>query len=350
MLDLTIRLDEDRLELLRTVRSATDDKGRGGRRFDGAGDTWRLLAELGLLGVTADPGLGGGGGTVVDAAVVSLGLGETATEIPYAEGLAAASALSGVGGGARPAVRGHCDGSTRLIPVTPAGTGFRTVGGAAFAQLVAGAEVTLLVFDGQRPAPTLSVIPGVEPGTDVGTVSRGRYFSLADVAAGGKEEVIAEGDDARARWSRGSLLFRLLLAAELTGGERWLLQTADDYSRIRHQFGHPIGSYQGLQHVIVDMLAATEATELLVFDAADAWDDDPEGLLDLSSAALAFTRSSVHEVLQNCYCVLGGIGFMEEHAISKYSRTMLHRVSQLGPRSELHQSVGSRIRRMQWAS
>jgi alkylation response protein AidB-like acyl-CoA dehydrogenase len=350
MRDLTVRLDDERLELLRTVRSATDDKGLGGRHFGGAGDAWRQLAGLGLLGVTTPPELGGGGGTVVDAAVVSLGLGETATELPYAEGVAAASALTAAGGAAERAVRGHCDGTVRLIPVTPAGAGYRTVGGAGFAQQVDGTKITLLVYDERGSVPALSVLSGVQPGPPVQTAARAAYFSLADVGVpAGAGEAVAEGDDARARWSAAGLLFRLLSAAELAGGARWLVQMADEYSRVRHQFGHPIGSYQGLQHVIVDMLAAAEATELLVFDAFEAW-DAPEELLDQSGAALAFTRSSIHELLRDGYGVLGGIGFMEEHAISKYSRTMLHRLAQLGSRSELHEDVSSRIRRMQWAS
>src|SRR5262245_16531593 len=52
----------------------------------------------------------------------------------------------------------------------------------------------------------------------------------------------------------------------------------------RHQFGHPIGDFQGLQFMIADMAMRTEAARLLVYEANSLIDDDPHKELTLKGA------------------------------------------------------------------
>jgi alkylation response protein AidB-like acyl-CoA dehydrogenase len=43
------------------------------------------------------------------------------------------------------------------------------------------------------------------------------------------------------------------------------------YAKERHQFGKPIGSFQLIQEMIVDMIALTESSRLLAFRALRCW-------------------------------------------------------------------------------
>jgi hypothetical protein len=350
--DLAIELGDERLELLRTVRSVSEDSAKAGPATADGHSLWTQLAALDLLGVGVDADTGG---SAVDIGVIGLGLGAGNAEVPYAEAAAAAIGLGSAGGAAaRQALRGHCDGSLRLIPVNKNGGQVRTITGASFAQDVSGSDVpavTLLGYEQRDGKAALTLLSEVWLGPRVRTAARGVYRSLPspDWDHDGAE-LVAEGHDAEVLWDDIRSLNRLLCAAELTGGARWMLDTADAYSRVRHQFGHPIGSYQGLQHVLVDILAAVEASELLVFETLAAWGDggDEQEFHDLCPVACAFARRRLHAVMKDCYGVLGGIGFMEEHAVSAYNRTMLLRLSQVGSSIELNESASTRIRRRQW--
>jgi alkylation response protein AidB-like acyl-CoA dehydrogenase len=351
--DLTVELGDERLELFRTVRSVSEDSGRGGpATADGRG-LWAQLAALDLLGVGIEAATGG---TAVDIGVIGLGLGAGNAEVPYAEAAATAIVLSSArtATAAATALRGHCDGSLRLIPVSGNAGQLRTIAGASFAQDISGPDaptVTLVSYGQREGKAVLTVESDVTLGAPVSTAARAVYRTLEhDTKEHDAAELVAEGHEAQTLWDDIRSLNRLLCAAELAGGARWMLDTADAYSRVRHQFGHPIGSYQGLQHVLVDMLAAVEAAELLVFDALAAWGEEGDEVTfhDLCPVACAFVRRHLHAVMRDCYGVLGGIGFMEEHAVSTYNRTMLLRLSQLGSTIDLNESASNRIRSRQW--
>ena len=57
-------------------------------------------------------------------------------------------------------------------------------------------------------------------------------------------------------------------SAEAVGGARWCLDTAAEHARTRHQFGRPIGQFQGVKHRLADMLVAVEQAAASTWDAA----------------------------------------------------------------------------------
>ena len=46
----------------------------------------------------------------------------------------------------------------------------------------------------------------------------------------------------------------IALAHEMIGGAQHLLDTTVDYTKLRYQFGRPIGSFQGLKHRLAGLL------------------------------------------------------------------------------------------------
>lgn len=100
------------------------------------------------------------------------------------------------------------------------------------------------------------------------------------------------------------------------GEMQYRLEQAIGYARSRTQFGSPIGSFQAVQHRIVDMLIGTENSRHWLYETArklamgkDVTTDVAITKLLVSEAALA---SALHTV-----SVFGGYGYMAEYGFEK---------------------------------
>ncbi|MEZ5179808.1 MAG: acyl-CoA dehydrogenase [Acidimicrobiales bacterium] len=115
----------------------------------------------------------------------------------------------------------------------------------------------------------------------------------------------------------------VLAAAEAVGGASWCVETAAEWARQRHQFGRPIGQFQGVKHRCADMLVRLEAARAAVWDAAAALDGpDPWGPSAQVAVATAgaLALDAFVDDAKDCIQVLGGIGFTWEHDAHLYLR------------------------------
>ena len=122
--------------------------------------------------------------------------------------------------------------------------------------------------------------------------------------------------------SGGAALYSRLLdigavaiAADSLGGIERALDMAVDYSKVREQFGKPIGSFQALKHAAAEILSELEPGRALLWYAAYAQDAAPDAASRVASMAKArlcdvFMRGADRAVLMH-----GGIGFTWEHDI-----------------------------------
>jgi alkylation response protein AidB-like acyl-CoA dehydrogenase len=133
----------------------------------------------------------------------------------------------------------------------------------------------------------------------------------------------------------GSALFARLidvaavaLAADSLGGTERALEMAVDYSKVREQFGKPIGSFQAVKHMLADALVDVEGMRSTVYYAAwCAAADDPERAL-AASMAKAWCSDASARVMGTGLQVHGGIGFTWEHDMHLYvKRAQLDQVS-----------------------
>ncbi|MBT4161554.1 MAG: acyl-CoA/acyl-ACP dehydrogenase [Gammaproteobacteria bacterium] len=101
------------------------------------------------------------------------------------------------------------------------------------------------------------------------------------------------------------------LAHEMVGGAQRLLDTTIEYTKIRYQFGRPIGSFQGLKHRCADLLMELEfaraATHYAAFCLA-AGDGEPY----VSSMAKAMASETYMNAAKEAVQMRGGIGFTWE--------------------------------------
>jgi alkylation response protein AidB-like acyl-CoA dehydrogenase len=105
----------------------------------------------------------------------------------------------------------------------------------------------------------------------------------------------------------------LALAADQVGGAQRCLDMSVAYAKTRHQFGRPIGSFQAIKHMCVDMLTDVEWARSTVHRAA--WDASEESSEFAAHASLAKAQCSTTyaSVAASTIQVHGGLGFTWEH-------------------------------------
>ena len=115
----------------------------------------------------------------------------------------------------------------------------------------------------------------------------------------------------------------LMRSAEATGVAAHALELATAYAKERMAFGHPIGSYQAVQHKLVDMLVEVENARSLVYYAAWALDDASTEAAQAVAMAKAYSTDIAWNVTTNAIQVYGGIGFTWECDLHLYHRRAL---------------------------
>jgi alkylation response protein AidB-like acyl-CoA dehydrogenase len=112
----------------------------------------------------------------------------------------------------------------------------------------------------------------------------------------------------------------LALSAEGVGGTQWILDTAVAYAKSREQYGHLIGSYQGVAYPLVDRTLDLTSARSAVYNAAYAFDHRPDETREAVSMAKALVSDSYRQTGYTGVQTLGGIGFTWEHDMQLYFR------------------------------
>jgi alkylation response protein AidB-like acyl-CoA dehydrogenase len=121
--------------------------------------------------------------------------------------------------------------------------------------------------------------------------------------------LIGSPGDAAAILDRVLDVAAIALAAEQLGGA----QRALDYTKTRHQFGRPIGSFQALKHRMADLLMEVESLRSAVAYAASAVADDSDEVPAVASLVKAYASETYFHVAAEMIQMHGGIGFTWEH-------------------------------------
>lgn len=112
------------------------------------------------------------------------------------------------------------------------------------------------------------------------------------------------------------------VCAEAVGGMRKVLADTVEYCKQRQQFGLPIGSFQALQHRMVDMHMEVEQASAAVYLAVLNLDAEPAQRAKAVSAAKATIGRAARFVGQNAVQLHGGMGMTEELAIGHYFKRL----------------------------
>lgn len=113
---------------------------------------------------------------------------------------------------------------------------------------------------------------------------------------------------------------RTIVAALAVGIAEGAFRAAIQYSRVRKQFGRPIGDFQGIRFLLADMAARIAAASSLTMRAAEAVDEqEPSAGLFASMAKLVATETAVR-VASDAVQVLGGYGVMADYGVERFLR------------------------------
>lgn len=291
-------------------------------------DAWAAMAEMGLAGMLVPESAGGYGGTGFDITTIFEPVGKALAVEP----LLGSAMIGAVLGADDPLAEDVISGAVKVAP----------------ALWEVDSEVATKVVDG-KIAGRKSVVPhgGI---ADVFLVSAledgalGLYVvaakdatvtPYATIDGGGAAEVIfteapcrkLTDADGVARAEQAGIL---ALCAEAVGVMSELHDMTLEYLKTRKQFGQTLGSFQALQHRMVDMGIELEMTRSLVIKAAASLGTDRAGRY--VSMAKNLVGRAGQQISEEAIQLHGGIAMTWEAAVSHYAKRLTMIDVQLGDR------------------
>lgn len=301
-------------------------------------DIWRGFAEeLGILGAALPESVGGSGGGSVEVMVIAEELGRALVIEPFIDTVVVAGGLLQRSGAS-----------------TAAAVLERIAAGSAVVALAAGQPPVTAVRDGADwvlsgsasvvVAAPLATHLLIAADTGSGIALFLTEFDAASPPAGVEMHAYRTIDDRRAadlafdglRLSADAHIFddagpslqqaydegAAAVCAEAVGAMRRVLADTVDYCKQRQQFGTPIGSFQVLQHRMVDMHMELEQSVSATYLAVLNLDAEPDVRARAVSAAKVTVGRAARFIGQNAVQLHGGMGMTEELAIGHYFKRL----------------------------
>ncbi|MDQ8703899.1 acyl-CoA dehydrogenase family protein [Streptomyces sp. LHD-70] len=298
-------------------------------------ELWKTLAtEMGLAGLLVPEKLGGQGATHREAAVVLEELGRAVAPVPYlSSAVIATETLLGCAtdqrGGTQVAslleelANGRSVGALAVPFVTAPRAPFARVRRSADGRLhgriaaVADAAVADVLLVAAEDG-LYAVAADAEGVTVTPRTSFDLTRPLADIELDGAASGPALASDADGPVRRGLRAGAALLASEQLGVADWCLTETVAYTRDRHQFNRPVGSFQSLKHRLADLWLETVNARAAARNAADALATSSEESPLAASLAQAYCSPVAVHAAEEALQLHGGIGMTWEHPVHLY--------------------------------
>ncbi|GMN02367.1 acyl-CoA dehydrogenase family protein [Erythrobacter sp. MTPC3] len=301
------------------------------RKSEGGYDRarWESLAELGLIALAASEDAGGMGGSPVDLALVAEAIGKANAPDPLLEhGILPALLLDRGGangvletviGGQTIASLAWAERAQRYSLVAKgtkaheSGDSFTLSGEKTFV-IGAGIADLFIVTAELDGATACFLVPANADGLEV------RKYRLADGSIAGELKLTRAAASAKLDLDPGALAAvvsdtRLYAAAEMVGLGQRLLDDTIAYVKEREQFGVAIGSFQALQHRLVEAYAKIEQSRSMLYRAALTSREDTAAWQHAAAGAKAFIGENIDAVAREAVQMHGGMGITDELAI-----------------------------------
>ena len=324
------------------------------RSDSGASDSvWSTFAEMGLTAIALPEADGGFGGGAVDLMAAMEACGEALVVEPLLDnvGLAArlvsqagsteqrAALLPGVAAGTRRMAFAYLE-PGRRYETAPQGTTARAEGGGWILDgeksvaIGAPSADQLIVSARTGKGTSLFIVDRTAPGVTLNACRTVDGQRAADIRFTGVKlpaQALLGTADAAQPVIEDTLDFATaLLCADAIGAMKFANDTTLEYLKTRKQFGVAIGTFQALQHRMVDMYVVCEQARSMVIYAAAKVDQatDPVERRRAVSAAKIKVADAARQVSQESVQLHGGMGMTEEMKVSHCFRrltTITHR-------------------------
>ena len=311
---------------------------------------WATMADMGLTGLPFSPDYGGFGGGAVDLMGVMEAAGDALLVEPY---------LATVGLGAQFVARAGSDAQKKAVlpqvvegklklafAHTEKGARYNLAKVAAQAKKAAGGWAITgekFVVLGAPAADKLVVSANTDKGLSLFLVEKNAveakaYVTLDEQRAG---DLVLSGTPGELIGTEGGALpvieeivdfATALICAEAVGAMKFACDTTLEYLKTRKQFGVPIGTFQALQHRMVDMYVAQEQARsmaCLACSKVDAPSDARDRSRSVSAAKIKIADACRH-ISQEAIQLHGGMGMTEEMKVSHSFRRLTMIAQQFG--------------------
>ena len=298
------------------------------------------FAELGWLGMLAPEAAGGGGLSLLEAAVVIEEFGYAAVPAPLLVNNIAADLMSN--GDAEEGVQDHlarlCAGD-RLYTVSEASrrrdrpahggdaaspalsaSGGKVSGVVPLVPFAGSAEFVLapLTVDGEPAFAAVSLAGARREEVELLDRSTYRNVHIEDASLD-SSLVLARGDKAEALHDRCDALVTALSLIELAGMMQRTLEMTCQYITNRVQFGRPIATFQAARHRAAELLMRTETTRWAAYHAIWRFENDPADTDEIWLAKHWAIRAA-DLVYQNSHLLHGGVGVGMEYPLHLFTQ------------------------------
>ena len=315
-------------------------------------EKWQTFAELGWLSIPFAEEHGGFGGSPVDAMLVMEEFGKGLVLEPYLATVVLFGGLLHKGASADlqaeyipRIIDGSCQGAFAYLErqsrfeladvkttATAAGEGYTLNGekvvvfnGANADHFIVSARTSGEQCDEQGISLFL-----VSADTSGVTVTDYRMMDGQKVANVVFADVVAHPANRVGDAGAGFALIRevvleanLALCAEALGIMGQLNAKTLEYTRTREQFGVAIGSFQALQHRMVDTFMAYEQTRSLLYRAVCALTDDKEDAATAVHALKVMVDRAGTQIYSEAIQLHGGMGLTDELDIGHYAKRLM---------------------------
>ncbi|MGB1582541.1 MAG: acyl-CoA dehydrogenase family protein [Solirubrobacterales bacterium] len=316
-------------------------------------DIMRKLGELGWTGVSVPEEYGGAGGTVVDQTIFLEGIAKgmiPAAGFGTTAIVQGAYERHGTEEQKQNILGGICAGNVEAIVMSEPGAGSDVGSLTCKADKVDGGYVingqktwcsnapiasnilTIVRTDNEGPKHEGITMLGVPAGTE------GMEIHPIPTLAGPHEvndvfftdcfvpDTALLGEEGKG-WMQlmtGLNSERIILSGMYLGIAQRAFDDTLSYVKEREQFGKPIGTFQALKHRIADMATELECLRLLIYDIAQAIDEDPNRVFakEASMAKLKSTEVAKQISLEGMQ-MMGGYGYALEYDMEKHVRAGL---------------------------
>jgi alkylation response protein AidB-like acyl-CoA dehydrogenase len=315
---------------------------------------WSTLAEMGLTGLPFSPDYGGFGGGAVDLMGVMEAAGEALLVEPY---------LATIGLGAQFVARAGSDAQKKAILSAVVEGRLKM----AFAHTEKGARYNLARVEAQAKkagggweisgekyvvlgapaADKLVVSAKTDKGLslfliDKNAVTVKAYVTLDEQRAGDVSFSKAPGELLGPEGGALPIIDEVvdfataLICAEAVGAMKFACDTTLEYLKTRKQFGVPIGTFQALQHRMVDMYVSYEQAKSMACLAASKVDAPADGTAAAQDRARAVSAAKIkiadscRHISQEAIQLHGGMGMTDEMKVSHSFRRLTMIAQQFG--------------------
>ena len=138
----------------------------------------------------------------------------------------------------------------------------------------------------------------------------------------------------------------IVLAGELCGTSRRMLELSVEHARNRVQFDRPIGSFQAVQHLLADLALDVERAWAGVQWAAMCIDDPDAAGTDAARAPHVAKAAASEAAMHACRTsiqVHGGIGYTWDHDLHLWLRRAATTAHLLGTAEDHHDALASLV-------